>query len=223
MNSKLFIRAISRFLLGLLTVSLLIFLPAGTFQYPQGWLLLAILFVPMFTGGLIMLKKNPELLKKRLNSKEKQPEQKEGILCSGFMFLAAFILAGLSFRFGWMMLSLSASIAAAIVFLAAYALYAEVLRENTYLSRTIEVQENQQVIDTGLYGIVRHPMYMATVFLFLMMPLVLGSVLSFIVMLCYIPIIAKRIRNEEKVLTSGLPGYEEYKKKVKYRLIPFIW
>lgn len=223
MNSKLFIRAISRFLLGLLTVSLLIFLPAGTFQYPQGWLLLAILFVPMFTGGLIMLKKNPELLKKRLNAKEKETEQKEVILCSGFMFLAAFILAGLSFRFGWMMLSPSASIAAAIVFLAAYALYAEVIRENTYLSRTIEVQENQQVIDTGLYGIVRHPMYMATVFLFLMMPLVLGSVLSFIVMLCYIPIIAKRIRNEEKVLTSGLPGYEEYKNKVKYRLIPFIW
>ncbi len=223
MNSKLFIRAISRFLLGLLTVSLLIFLPAGTFQYPQGWLLLAILFVPMFTGGLIMLKKNPELLKKRLNAKEKETEQKEVILCSGFMFLAAFILAGLSFRFGWMMLSPSASITAAIVFLAAYALYAEVIRENTYLSRTIEVQENQQVIDTGLYGIVRHPMYMATVFLFLMMPLVLGSVLSFIVMLCYIPIIAKRIRNEEKVLTSGLPGYEEYKNKVKYRLIPFIW
>ena len=223
MNSKLFIRAISRFLLGLLTVSLLIFLPAGTFQYPQGWLLLAILFVPMFIAGLIMLKKNPELLKKRLNAKEKETEQKEVILCSGFMFLAAFILAGLSFRFGWMMLSPSASIAAAIVFLIAYALYAEVLRENTYLSRTIEVQENQQVIDTGLYGIVRHPMYTATVFLFLMMPLVLGSVLSFIVMLCYVPIIVKRIRNEEKVLTSGLPGYEEYKKKVKYRLIPFIW
>lgn len=223
MNSKLFIQAISRFLMGLLTVSLLIFLPAGTFQYPQGWLLLTILFLPMFAAGIIMLKKNPELLKKRLNAKEKEAEQKAVIFCSGFMFLAAFILAGLSFRFGWMMLPLSASIAAAIVFLAAYALYAEVLRENTYLSRTIEVQENQQVIDTGLYGIVRHPMYMATVFLFLMMPLVLGSVLSFIVMLCYIPIIAKRIRNEEMVLTTGLPGYGKYKKKVKYRLIPFIW
>ena len=223
MNSKLFIQAISRFLMGLLTVSLLIFLPAGTFQYLQGWLLLTILFLPMFAAGLIMLKKNPELLKKRLNAKEKEAEQKAVILCSGFMFLAAFILAGLSFRFGWMMLPLSASIAAAIVFLAAYALYAEVLRENTYLSRTIEVQEGQKVIDTGLYGIVRHPMYLSTLLLFLAMPLVLGSVLSFIVMLCYIPIIAKRIRNEEMVLTTGLPGYGKYKKKVKYRLIPFIW
>ena len=223
MNRELFMKAITRFLAGLLIVGLLLFLPAGTFQYPQGWLLLGILFVPMFIAGLVMLKKNPELLKKRLNAKEKEMEQKEVILFSGIMFLAAFILAGLSFRFGWLMLPFSVSIIFGAVFLAAYALYAEVLRENTYLSRTIEVQENQKVIDTGLYGIVRHPMYMATVFLFLAMPLVLGSVISFVIMLCYIPIIVKRIRNEEQVLTKDLKGYEAYKKKVKYRLIPYIW
>ena len=223
MNRELFMKAITRFLAGLLIVGLLLFLPAGTFQYPQGWLLLGILFVPMFIAGLVMLKKNPELLKKRLNAKEKETEQKEVILFSGIMFLAAFILAGLSFRLGWLMLPFSVSIIFGAVFLAAYALYAEVLRENTYLSRTIEVQENQKVIDTGLYGIVRHPMYMATIFLFLAMPLVLGSVISFVIMLGYIPIIVKRIRNEEQVLTKDLKGYEAYKKKVKYRLIPYIW
>ena len=223
MNRELFMKAITRFLAGLLIVGLLLFLPAGTFQYPQGWLLLGILFVLMFIAGLVMLKKNPELLKKRLNAKEKETEQKEVILFSGIMFLAAFILAGLSFRFGWLMLPFSVSIIFGAVFLAAYALYAEVLRENTYLSRTIEVQENQKVIDTGLYGIVRHPMYMATIFLFLAMPLVLGSVISFVIMLGYIPIIVKRIRNEEQVLTKDLKGYEAYKKKVKYRLIPYIW
>ena len=223
MNRDLFIQAVLRFFAGALIVSLLLFLPAGTLRYPQGWLLMGILFVPMFAAGLVMLKKNPELLKKRLNVKEEETEQKEVILLSAVMFLAAFVLAGLSFRFGWWMLPFPVSIIAAIVFLAAYALYAEVLRENTYLSRTIEVQEDQKVIDTGLYGIVRHPMYMATVFLFLAMPLVLGSVISFVIMLCYIPIIAKRIRNEEKVLTEGLQGYEKYKRKVKYRLVPFIW
>ena len=223
MNRDLFIQAVLRFFAGALIVSLLLFLPAGTLRYPQGWLLMGILFVPMFAAGLVMLKKNPELLKKRLNVKEEETEQKEVILLSAVMFLAAFVLAGLSFRFGWWMLPFPVSIIAAIVFLAAYALYAEVLRENTYLSRTIEVQKDQKVIDTGLYGIVRHPMYMATVFLFLAMPLVLGSVISFVIMLCYIPIIAKRIRNEEKVLTEGLQGYEKYKRKVKYRLVPFIW
>ena len=223
MNSKLFTQAVSRFFAGLVIVGLLLFLPAGTFRYPQGWLLIGILFVPMFAAGLVMMKKNPELLKKRLNVREKETEQKEVILFSGIMFLASFILAGLSFRFGWLMLPFPASLTAAVVFLAAYALYAEVLRENTYLSRTIEVQEDQKVIDTGLYGIVRHPMYMVTVFLFLAMPLVLGSIISFVIMLCYIPIIAKRIRNEEQVLTEGLQGYKEYMKKVKYRLIPFIW
>lgn len=223
MNKGLLAKAITRFSAGLLLVCLLLFLPAGTFCYPQAWLLMGILFIPMFIAGLVMLKKNPELLKKRLNVKEKETEQKEVILFSGIMFIAAFVSAGLSFRFGWLMLPFPVSIFFAVVFLAAYALYAEVLRENTYLSRTIEVQEDQKVIDTGLYGIVRHPMYMTTVFLFLAMPLVLGSVISFVIMLSYIPIIVKRIRNEEEVLTKDLQGYKEYKKKVKYRLIPFIW
>lgn len=223
MNRELFIQAVTKFSAGLLIVGLLLFLPAGTLRYPQGWLLLGILFIPMFIAGLVMMKKNPELLKKRLNAKEKETEQKEVILFSGIMFLAAFIIAGISFRLGWLMLPFSVSIFFSVVFLAAYALYAEVLRENTYLSRTIEVQEDQKVIDTGLYGIVRHPMYMATVFLFLAMPLVLGSVFSFVIMLCYIPIIVKRIRNEEQVLTKDLQGYEEYKKKVKYKLFPFVW
>lgn len=223
MNSKLFIRGITRFFAGLLLVGALLFLPAKTFRYPQAWLLIGILFVPMFAAGLIMMRKNPELLKKRLNVREKETEQREVIALSGLMFLAAFILAGLSFRMGWLMLPFPVSVAAAVVFLEAYALYAEVLRENTYLSRTIEVQENQKVIDTGLYGIVRHPMYMATVLLFSAMPLVLGSLISFAIILCYIPIIMKRIRNEEKVLEEGLPGYREYEKKVRYRLIPHVW
>ena len=223
MNKELFVRAITRFLAGLLLVSGLLFIPAGTWNYPQGWLLLGILFIPMFIGGLVMMKKNPELLKKRLNVREEETEQRRVILLSGIMFLAAFIAAGLSFRYQRLMLPAPVSVAAAIVFLAAYALYAEVLRENSYLSRTVEVQENQKVIDTGLYGVVRHPMYMATVLLFPAMPLVLGSVISFVIILLYIPIMVKRIRNEERVLAEGLPGYREYMKKVKYRLIPFIW
>ncbi len=223
MDRALFIRAISRFLAGLLLVAGLLFIPAGTWDYPQGWLLIGILFVPMFIAGLVMMKKNPELLKKRLNVRERESEQRSVILFSGIMFLAAFLSAGLSFRYSWLMLPVPVTIIAAIVFLAAYALYAEVLRENTYLSRTVEVQEDQKVIDTGLYGIVRHPMYMVTVLLFLAMPLVLGSVISFVIMLCYIPIIAKRIRNEEQVLQEGLPGYGKYMEKVKYRLLPFIW
>ena len=223
MSKALFIRAISRFAAGLLLVSGLLFIPAGTWNYPQGWLLIGILFVPMFIAGLVMMKKNPELLKKRLSVKEEESEQRRVILLSGLMFLAAFISAGLSYRYKWLIIPTAVSILAAIVFLAAYALYAEVLRENTYLSRTVEVQENQKVIDTGLYGVVRHPMYMVTVLLFLSMPLVLRSVLSFVIMLTYIPIIMVRIRNEEEVLTKGLPGYAEYKSTVKYRLIPFIW
>ena len=195
MNRELFIRAITRFFAGLVLVALLLFIPAGTWNYPGGLLLTGILFIPMFIAGLVMMKKNPELLKKRLNVKEEESEQRSVILFSGIMFLAAFIMAGLSFRNGWLMLPFSVSVGAAAVFLAAYALYAEVLRENTWLSRTIEVQEDQKVIDTGLYGIVRHPMYMVTVFLFLAMPLVLGSVISFVIMLAYIPIIVKRIRN----------------------------
>ena len=223
MSKTLFIRAITRYLAGLLMVAALLFIPAGTWDYPQGWLLMGILFVPMFAGGLVMMKKNPELLKKRLNVKEEEGEQRRVILFSGLMFLAAFISAGLSFRYRLLMLPFSVSIIGAVLFLAAYALYAEVLRENTYLSRTVEVQEGQKVIDTGLYGIVRHPMYMAVVILFLSMPLVLGSLISFVIMLGCIPILVKRIRNEEKVLEEGLPGYREYKQKVKYRLVPFIW
>ena len=223
MDSKLFVKAITKFMSGLILVGLLLFLPAGTFAYPQGWLLIGILFVPMFIAGLIMMKKSPELLRKRLNVKEEQAEQKTVILLSGLMFLASFIIAGLNFRFGWIRLPLWVSYAAALLFLAGYVLYAEVLRENVWLSRTVEVQENQKVIDTGLYGIVRHPMYMSTLILFLAMPLVLGSVISFVIMLLYIPIIAKRIRNEEQVLENGLEGYTEYRKRIRYKVIPFVW
>ena len=223
MDSKLFVKAITKFLSGLILVGLLLFLPAGTFAFTQGWLLMGILFVPMFIAGLIMMKKSPELLRKRLNVKEEQAEQKTVILLSGLMFLASFIIAGLNFRFGWIRLPLWVSYAAALLFLAGYVLYAEVLRENVWLSRTVEVQENQKVIDTGLYGIVRHPMYMSTLILFLAMPLVLGSVISFVIMLLYIPIIAKRIRNEEQVLENGLEGYAEYRKRVRYKVIPFVW
>lgn len=223
MDSKLFVKAITKFLSGLILVGLLLFLPAGTFAYPQGWLLMSILFVPMFIAGLIMMKKSPELLRKRLNVREEQAEQKTVIALSGLMFLASFIIAGLNFRFGWIRLPLWVSYAAALLFLAGYVLYAEVLRENVWLSRTVEVQENQKVIDTGLYGIVRHPMYMSTLILFLAMPLVLGSVISFVIMLLYIPIIAKRIRNEEQVLENGLEGYAEYRKRVRYKVIPFVW
>ncbi|MGX8685934.1 MAG: methyltransferase family protein [Spirochaetales bacterium] len=209
--------------MGLLLVGLLLFLPAGTLEYYQAWLLIIILFVPMFIAGLVMMKKSPELLKKRLNAKEEQSEQKTVIKLSGLMFFAAFVVAGLNFRFSWIVLPLWVSYAAAAVFLCAYTLYAEVLRENVYLSRTIEVQKDQKVIDTGLYGVVRHPMYMTTLFLFLSMPLVLGSVISFAITLFYIPIIAKRIANEEQVLENGLEGYREYKQRVKYKVIPFIW
>ena len=223
MNLKLFVQAIAKFLLGFALVAALLFVPAGSFGYWQAWLFLGVLFVPMFCAGIVMMIKSPALLKKRLNAKEKQSEQKEVLLLSGLMFLAAFVLAGLNYRFGWFMLPKWVCIAAAGVFLIAYVLYAEVLRENVYLSRTIEVQENQKVIDTGLYGIVRHPMYMSTLLLFLAMPLVLGSVFSFAVMLLYIPIIAKRIRGEEQILEAGLDGYAGYKKRIKYKVIPFIW
>ena len=223
MDSKLFFQAIAKFFMGLILVGALIFLPAGTFSYTQGWLLMGILFVPMFIAGFFMMAKNPELLRKRLNAREEQGEQKAVILLSGIMFLAAFILAGLNFRFGWIVLPSWVSWAAAGIFILAYALYAEVLRENAYLSRTIEVQEGQKVIDTGLYGVVRHPMYMTTLLLFLSMPLVLGSLISFFITLLYIPIIAKRIRNEEKVLEDGLEGYTDYKKRIRYKVIPFIW
>ncbi len=223
MDTKLFRQALIKFAAGLLLVGVLLFIPAGSLKYWQAWLLICILFVPMFIAGLIMMQKSPELLRKRLNAREEEGEQKEVVLFSGLMFLAAFVLAGFNWRFGWIPLPKAVSYIAAVVFLLAYALYAQVLRENEYLSRTIEVQENQRVIDTGLYGVVRHPMYMSTVFLFLSMPLVLGSLISFVIMLAYIPIIAKRIRNEEKVLEEGLKGYREYKNKVRYKVIPFIW
>jgi len=222
-TKELFIQAILKFTLGLVLIGALLFLPAGTFAWTEAWLFLGILFVPMFVAGIVMMMKNPELLKKRLNAKEKQQEQNLVVKLSGLMFLAGFIVAGLDFRFSWLVLPDWVSYVAAGVFLLAYVLYAEVLRENTYLSRTIEVQENQKVIDTGLYGIVRHPMYSATILLFLAMPLVLGSVISFVIFLAYPVIIAKRIRNEEEVLEEGLEGYAEYKKKVKYRMLPFIW
>ena len=223
MSGKESVQAMVKFMSGLLLVGALLFLPAGTWDYWQAWLLIGILFVPMFLAGLVLMKKNPELLRKRLNAKEEQAEQKTVIALSSLMFLAAFVLAGLNRRFGWCLLPGWASWAAAAVFLLAYALYAEVLRENAYLSRTIEVQEGQKVVDTGLYGIVRHPMYAVTLFLFLSMPLVLSSPISFAVMLVYIPIIVKRIRNEEAVLEAGLDGYAEYKRRVKYRLVPGLW
>ena len=223
MTGKLFFQALGKFFAGLIVVSALLFVPAGTLKWSAAWLFLGILFVPMFAAGIVMMIRNPALLEKRLSAKEEQKEQKIVILLSGLMFLSAFVAAGLNYRFGWVPLPDWVSWAAAGLFLAAYLLYAEVLRENVYLSRTIEVQENQKVVDTGLYGVVRHPMYSATLLLFLSMGLVLGSVISFVILLCYIPIIAKRIRNEEKVLLDGLQGYSEYRKKVKYRLIPFIW
>ena len=223
MDKKLLTQSLVKFFLGVILLGVLIFLPAGSFRYWQGWLLMGILFVPMFVAGLVMMVKNPELLRKRLNAKEQEEEQKTVVRMSGMLFIAAFVVAGLNWRFGWWVLPDWAVWVAAGLFLASYALYAEVLRENTYLSRTIEVQENQKVIDTGLYGIVRHPMYMATTILFLAMPLVLASPISFLIMLGYIPVIVKRINNEEKVLEQGLEGYAEYKKKVKYRIIPYIW
>ncbi len=222
-KGHLFVQAVCKFLLGVVIVGLLLFLSAGSWHYWQGWLLMGILFIPMFCAGLVMVVKNPELLRKRLNAREGEKEQKTVVRFSGLLFFAAFVIAGLNWRFGWCVLPDWAVWVSAGLFLVCYLLYAEVLRENTYLSRTIEVQENQKVIDTGLYGVVRHPMYMATTVLFLVMPLVLASPFSFLIMLLYIPLIAKRIKNEEKVLEEGLAGYKEYKQKVKYKVIPFIW
>ncbi len=223
MTKALFWSAITKFALGCLLVGLLIFLPAGTWNYPKGWLLMGILFVPMFLAGVVMMARNPQLLRKRLQAKEQQRSQSLVIQLSGLMFLTGFLLAGLSHRFSWFPLPDWVSYAAAVVFLAAYLLYAEVLRENAYLSRTIEVQEGQTVIDTGLYGIVRHPMYSATVLLFLAMPLVLGSIVSFGVFLCYPALIVFRIKGEEQLLEAELPGYAAYQETVKYRLLPFVW
>ena len=223
MTKELFVQAILKFILGVILVGALVFVPAGTISFWNGWLFMGILFIPMFGAGIVMMLKNPYLLKKRLDVKEKRSEQSMVIKLSGLMFLAGFIVAGLNYRFGWHMLPKAVSIGAAVAFLIAYLVYAEVLRENTYLSRTIEVQENQKVISTGLYGIVRHPMYSATLLLFMAMPLVLGSVISFIIFWAYPIIISKRINDEEELLAEELEGYGEYQEKVKYKLIPFVW
>lgn len=223
MNKSLLTQALIKLVSGLLLICILIFLPAGSFSFWQGWLFIGILFIPMLIAGVILMRKNPDLLRKRLDAKEKESEQRTVVAMSGFLFLAAFIIAGLNWRFGWWLIPDWAVWVAAGMFLCSYVLYAEVLRENTYLSRTIEVQKGQKVIDTGLYGIVRHPMYMATIILFLSMQLVLASPISFFIMLGYIPVIAKRINNEEHVLEKGLDGYKEYKEKVKNKIIPGIW
>lgn len=223
MTMKLFLSAITKFIFGAILVGLLIFCPAGTLWFFRGWLLMAILFVPMFFAGIVMMFKDPELLKSRLDAKENRREQSLVVKLSGLMFLAGFLTAGLGVRFRWYTLPMGVSVGAAVVFLAAYVLYAEVLRENTYLSRTVKVRENQKVIDTGLYGIVRHPMYSVTLLLFLSMPIVLGSVYAFLIFLTYPFILVKRITDEEAFLTEELDGYGAYRQKVKFRLIPFVW
>lgn len=223
MNIKLLFQAIIKYVVGLVLVSLLIFIPAGTLNYFNGWLFIGLLFIPMFIFGLLLFFINPHLLKIRLNAKEKEKEQKEVLVLSGIMFISGFIVASLDYRFKWILLPNIVIIISSIVFIISYILYAEVLRENTYLSRTIEVDNNQKLIDTGLYKIVRHPMYLVTIILFLSIPLILGSIISFIIFLIYPFIIVKRINNEEKILEKDLKGYKEYQKKVKYKLIPFIW
>lgn len=223
MNKRLLFQTLTKFLLGFVIIWFLLFLPAGSISYWQGWLLMGILFIPMFLVGLFLLVKNPELLKKRLNTKEKEREQKKNVTISALLFIVAFVIAGLNWRFNWILLPNLYVWSVSIIFILSYILYAEVMKENTYLSRVVEVQINQKVVDTGMYGIVRHPMYLATTILFLSMPLVLSSPLSFVIMLGYIPIIVKRIKNEEKILEQGLDGYSDYKKRVKYRMIPYVW
>ena len=220
---KLLAEALIKFGCGLLLVGLLIFLPAGTLAYTYGWLLVGLLFGPMLIAGLVMLVKSPEFLKKRLDGKEKQDTQKGVVALSGLMFIAGFVVAGLDFRFGWSMMPSWVVVTASALFLIAYVLYAEVMRENAYLSRTVKVEEGQTVVDTGLYGIVRHPMYAVTILLFLMIPLVLGSWYALIIFAFYPAIIIVRLKDEEDLLTRELPGYAEYKQKVKYRIIPFVW
>ncbi len=220
---KLLLKALTKFIIGLILVAALLFVPAGTFCYNNGWLFIGLLFVPILMLGVVLFFKSPKLLEKRLSAKEDEDTQKGVVAVSGLLFMAGFIVAGLDFRFGWSLVPIPVVIIASVILLMAYALYAEVMRENAYLSRTIEVQENQKVIDAGLYGIVRHPMYSATLLLFLSIPLVLGSVYSFLIFLVYPFVIAKRIKNEEEFLERELDGYREYKQKVKYRLIPFIW
>ncbi len=223
MTVKLLFQGLFKFTFGLVLIGLLLFLSAGTLTYWNAWLFIGILFVPMLIVGVILMIRSPKLLRKRLNSKEEESEQKAVLALSGAMFLAGFIVAGLSFRFGWLMLPKWAVILSAVIFMLGYIMYAEVMRENAYLSRTIEVQEGQKVVETGLYGVIRHPMYSSTLILFLSMGGVLGSPISIAILLLYIPIIAKRICNEEEILAKGLEGYTEYKKKVRYKVIPYIW
>lgn len=223
MDKPLFFQAIAKFALGLICTGVLLFLPAGTVCFPEGWLLMAVLFLPMFLAELVLMAVNPTLLRSRLQAKESQKEQRQVVGLSGLMFVSGFVTAGLDFRFGWSHLPVWTCLCAALVLLLAYGLYAKVLRENAWLSRTIQVQEGQQVVDTGLYGVVRHPMYAATVLLFLSIPLVLGSLVSFVIFLTYPFLIIKRIKHEERVLETQLKGYTDYKARVKYRLIPYIW
>ena len=223
MDKKLLVQALTKFFAGLFLVAVLVFLPAGTLDYWHGWLFLGVLFFPMTVLGFVLLVKSPELLRKRLQTKEKEGAQKKVVALSGLMFLVGFLLCGLNVRFGWFLLPKWAALFASVVFLIGYGMYGEVLRENAYLARTVEVQEGQKLIDTGLYGVVRHPMYAATILMFLSMPLILGSVISFVIFLAYPLILAKRIRNEEEVLRGGLAGYPEYCNRVKYRMIPYLW
>ena len=223
MTLKLFIQALAKYVVGLAIVMALLFIPAGTLSYWQAWLFIGILFIPMLIVGIFLISHNPELLRKRLDAKEKEGEQKSVVAMSSLLFLAMFVIAGLNYRLGWWILPEWLVITGAILFLLGYAMYAEVMRENVWLSRTVEVQNNQQVVDTGLYGIVRHPMYSATLILFLTMPLVLASPWSFVIMLLYVPVVVKRIHNEEMVLKQELGGYKEYIQRIRYRLIPFIW
>lgn len=223
MDIKFLLKASFKYLSGVLLVFLVLFIPAGTLKFWNAWLFMAIIFIPILITGIFLIFKNPELLRKRLNSKEKESEQKSVVLLSGLMFIGGFIVAGLDFRFNWLKVPYTLSIVAVVIFIFSYLLYIEVMRENTYLSRTIEIQETQRVIDTGLYGFVRHPMYLSTLLLFLSIPLILGSLFSFLIFLIYPAIIVKRIINEEEVLERGLKGYNSYKRRVKYRLIPFIW
>ena len=223
MDIKLFLGAITKFIFGVLIIGVLLFVPAGSLEYWNAWLFMGLLFIPMFIAEIVLMIKNLDLLRKRLNAKEKENAQKQVVLFSGLMFLVGFVVSGFNYKYSWIIVPNIVVIISSVLFVVAYILYAEVLRENTYLSRTIEVQENQKVIDTGLYGIVRHPMYSVTILLFLTMPLILGSIISFIIFLIYPIIIAKRIKNEEAVLEKDLKGYSEYKNKVKYKIIPFIW
>ena len=223
MKNNLFLQALKKIIAGFVAIGVLLFLPAGTLYYWNAWLFVAVLFVPMLFLGVMMLFKSPKLLEKRLDAKEKVNEQKWVVALSGIMFVAAFVVAGLNFRFSWHSLPDYVIWIGVVFFLLSYLIYAEVMRENAFLSRTIEIQENQKVIDTGLYGIVRHPMYSATLILFLSIPLILGSVISFAIMLAYIPIIAVRMNSEEQVLEEGLRGYKEYKQRARYKVIPFVW